>query len=395
MTEPTKSKLEQYRYLLDLLPKASTNDLRASGWFFPPLPPGLKLKIQREGVRLFGDRFHDIGPNLEAFSHSRFATREKTPGGDLIYASSPLAVSDDMLIYSGTLEAEFAEFRLALNLEAPFADCRFQHRDTHWYNICNRIGMLVYFWRNSGQIHDFFAELVVKRLRQGKRCLLVAKKRLIPFCVTQLERRLHKLGKPDCRIITDWQNFTDLDDERFIPLINYGVIGVNAFQNFDCAYCLSGYYVNEKVVNHTLQDVLASDYEIPITITTKGKPRRRWAGVTDPDDRFYDVHRLAPLALRQQELDPVIQAVGRVRPFTKPREIITFQCDAHPDLPYDREFLNLAEAREFFGIDSKRERGKAETAQAVRQARERGLKQLEAAEELGLSERTVRRYWKY
>ena len=60
--------------------------------------------------------------------------------------------------------------------------------------------------------------------------------------------------------------------------------------------------------------------------------------------------RLAQYALDQQELDVVLQAVGRVRPYTRPREVITFQCAAHPQLDYDREFNSIEEARQFFGI---------------------------------------------
>ena len=134
-----------------------------------------------------------------------------------------------------------------------------------------------------------------------------------------------------------WRRAT-LAAPSVIPVINYGAIGTNLFEGFDCAYCLTGYYVTEQVVNAVVQDVLAADGHIPIRIRTGGTPRRRTAEVVSATDRVYDVARLAHLALGQQELDVVIQAVGRVRPYTRPREVVTFQCSARPDGDYDREF---------------------------------------------------------
>jgi hypothetical protein len=112
-----------------------------------------------------------------------------------------------------------------------------------------------------------------------------------------------------------------------------------------------------------------------------------------PAHKGYDVHRLAQLALAQQELDVVFQAVGRVRPYTRPREIITFQCAAHPQLDYTREFDTVDEAREFFSVPSRRQRRQRETAARVWAARQAGQTQAQAALELGLGLATVKRHW--
>src|SRR5207244_6836191 len=243
-------------------------------------------------------------------------------------------------------------FVLSPDSSSPFADYRFLHPETRWYNIASRVGMRAHFRRNADAILDFFAGLVCLRLRQGHRPLLVAKKCFVPLCAERLVRLFPKLGMPDiCLVTGDWEA-VDLQAPRVVPLINYGMIGTNLFEAFSAAYCLSGYYVNERVVNTVLQDVLASDNQIPIRITTESMPRRRRAGVLLPSHRLYDIHRLAQLALDQQEMDGVLQAVGRVRPYTKPREIITFHCGEHPHFPYTREFHNIGEARQFFGIFS-------------------------------------------
>jgi hypothetical protein len=55
----------------------------------------------------------------------------------------------------------------------------------------------------------------------------------------------------------EW-NTTDLTAPAVVPLISSGTIGTYIFEDFDCAYCLTGYYVTEEVVNSSVQDLLAS-----------------------------------------------------------------------------------------------------------------------------------------
>ena len=129
-------------------------------------------------------------------------------------------------------------------------------------------------------------------------------------------------------------------------------------------------------------------------VTTEGHPRRSRASVVWPAHRGYDIQWLSQLALEQQELDVVLQAVGRVRPYTLPREVITFQCAAHPHLQYTREFNTLEEARQFFGVPLRRRQQQHETAARVQAARQAGLTQTQAAVELGLGLATVKRYWR-
>ena len=119
-------------------------------------------------------------------------------------------------------------------------------------------------------------------------------------------------------------------------------------------YCLTGYYVTENAVNSIVQDRLGSDMTIPLQISIEERPCRRKAGVLNKKDRIYDVHTLAQHALDHLEMDTVLQAVGRVRPYTKPREVITFQCAGHPDFDYTKEFCSLGEARDYFDIPGRR-----------------------------------------
>jgi len=194
------------------------------------------------------------------------------------------------------------------------------------------------------------------------------------------------------RLLTSGFTAASLATPGVIPIIHYGIIGVNLFEHFDAAYCLNGYYVNEYIVNQCLQDIIPQNWRLQIEIITQGRPKRRIAQVANPRDRIYDVHQAAPLALEYQELDPVLQAVGRVRPFTRPREIITFQCGQIPGVEYTQEFDLLPEARLFFGISSRQQYKTHKKAEQVAALRAQGLTQSQVAEKLRVSERTVRRY---
>jgi hypothetical protein len=92
-------------------------------------------------------------------------------------------------------------------------------------------------------------------------------------------------------------------------------------------------------------------------------------------------------------MDVVVQAVGRVRPYTKPREVITFQCGEHSQLKYTSEFHSVEAARRFFEIPSLRERKQHERTAQVQAAKAEGRTQQETARMLGVSVRTVKRYW--
>lgn len=377
----------------DLLLRATTADLRHPDWKMPFAAPPWSLAVQARGWADHADNFRFIAHELRQFGRSALDSRERTPAGDLEFAAPPHAGSD-VILYSGTAHPELTRFRLGADVADPFAGYRFVHPETRWYNIASRLGARTYFPHNADQVLDFFAGLIARRLSEGRRPLLITKKCFVPLCVRGLTARLHGLGVTGVRLVTaGWRRAT-LASPRVVPVINFGAIGTNLFEGFDCAYCLTGYYVTEQVVNAVVQDVLAADGHIPIRIRTGGLPRRRTVEVVSPENRVYDVARLARLALGQQEMDVVVQAVGRVRPYTRPREVVTFQCSARPDGDYDREFDTLAEAREFFGIPTLRTRRRNETAAHVRSERDRGATQVVAAESLGVSLRTVKRYWR-
>jgi hypothetical protein len=381
----------RWRYLCRLLLDARTNDLRSHDWQMPWIYHDWSLAVQSCGYNIHGDSFYFLAFDLVHFSRSPLESRERAVNGDILFAAVP-SVSMDFIIYSGTADQQFSEYRLGNEFASPFENYSFIHPVTTWFNIASRLGARKYFIKNSAQVLDFFAALVARRMGEGKRPLLLAKKCFSAFCARKMEEKLRGLGVEAQVIINGWQ--TDLlRNAKVVPLIHYGMIGTNLFQEFDCAYCLTGYYVTEEAINGILQDLLGSDMKIPLEISIEGRPLRRRAGVLNQEDRIYDLHKLAQHALNHQEMDTVLQAVGRVRPYTKPREVITFQCADHPDFAYTREFASIGEARNYFDILNRRTAQKAKICNQIQEARNNGLKQREVASLLGVSIRTIKRYW--
>jgi hypothetical protein len=381
----------KWLYLCDLLLNAPTVDLRNHEWQMPYVYHDWSLAVQACGYGIHGDSFSFLAFNIVHFSRSPLESRERAANGDILFAAVP-SVSMDFIIYSGTAHQQFSEYRLGNEFASPFENYSFIHPETTWFNIASRLGARIYFKKNSPQILDFFAGLVARRLQEGRRPLLIAKKCFCADCAQHMEERLHELGVEARVAINGWQSEL-LSNSMVVPLINYGMIGTNLFQEFDCAYCLTGYYVTEEAINGILQDLLGSDMKIPLRISIEGRPCRRRAGVLNQEDRIYDVHKLAQHALDIQEMDTVLQAVGRVRPYTKPREVVTFQCAGHPDLEYTREFTSIGEARHYFGIPGRRSAQTAELCSLVQDAKIKRMKQRETATQLGVSIRTIKRYW--
>src|SRR5262249_13212277 len=143
-----------------------------------------------------------------------------------------------------------------------------------------------------------------------------------------------------------------------------------------------------------LQDIEASTDRYPVSIQTVGDPPHRRARVELPDGREPLLPRLAQAVLDQKEADVVVQAVGRVRPFTRPREVITFHAGDLPGLAYTMQFRTLRQARSYFQIQTPAQAGLASRAERALRLKATGRSNGKIAQELGVSLSTVKRYLK-
>jgi hypothetical protein len=155
---------------------------------------------------------------------------------------------------------------------------------------------------------------------------------------------------------------------------------------------LTGYYISDATLSWAVQDMDPTIDSFPITIDCSGRPRQRQARVRLPDHRQTLLPDIARALLEQKEADVVVQAVGRVRPFTRPREIITFHTGLLPGVRYHLQFQGLAEARSFFGIPTPQQAALASKAEQARRLRVQGRSIPQIAQEMGVSLSTAKRY---
>ena len=384
-----KSVISHY---LSCLLDAPSEDLQdKNAWHFPRLSTNDMTQILTIGDEIFGDSFHNIIYDLQAFGDSSAESREKLPNGDIRFPASPLTSTSDVLLYSGTSHLSILKMRLGIDFYSPYDNYEFKGEGTTWLNLASATGASSNFIKNEPQILDAFTQLTILRIREGKRILLVSKKSHVGYCVKAMNQMLVEQGVNDIRVVHG-EHYVENPDITLVPVIHYGVIGINQFEEFDCCYCLNSYYVKQGTLSDSIQDLRADSERIDVAITYSKKPRRRYGVVADDKYRFTDVAEVVNPMLQTLEMGCVIQAVGRVRPFTKTREVITFQSNDPLGTTYDKEFSNLAELRKHFGLATKRTRSSHSTADNVRALSAKSLKQAEIAEQLGISVRTVRRH---
>ena len=394
--EKTTAAEREWLELSQLLPMATSEDLREGKWKFPFVDAEWATSVQRHGLNLFDQAFQFLAFDIHRLAHSDRASREKLAGGDIRFASVPY-LGNDFIVFSGSMAKELVRYRLDPDhsrdtLASPFESYRFSHPATKWFNINDLAGASKYFRGNANRILDFFAAKIANNIADGKRTLLVSKKSFIPLCRRLLREKLAKLGVGKVEIaIRNWAKY-DLADPRVIGLINYGVAGINRFEQVDCAYCLNSYYVTPDVVSMSVQDIEATTERYVMQLEMIGEPRRRRVKVELPDGRMPALPRIAQMVLEQVEADAVVQAVGRVRPFTKPREVITFQADTLPGVDYTLEFKNLDQTRAYFEIRRPAEAKLQIRIATARRMKAQGCTNAEIMECLSISRATVKRY---
>lgn len=390
-SDVSKKRKAEIAHYLGCLIYAPNEDLQdAYAWAFPRLGANEMSQILTCGDELFGESFHNIIYDLQAFGSSSAESREKLPNGDIRFPASPFTSGSNVLLYSGTTHLSILKMRLGIDFYSPYDNYEFKGEGTTWLNLASSIGASTHFKKNAPQILDAFLQLTVQRIKSGKRVLLVSKKDHADFCIETLNQMLVEQNVNDIRVVHG-EHYTESSDLTLVPVIHYGVIGINKYEEFGCCYCLNSYYVTEKILSDSIQGLRADNERIEVTIAHSKKPRRRH-GVVSEQHRLTDVAEVADPMLQTLEMGTVVQAVGRVRPFTKTREIITFQNNDALATTYDHEFSKLAELRNHFGLAPKRTRSSNSKADNVRALSAKNLKQAEIAKQLGISTRQVRRY---
>ena len=378
------SRLEKHVQALEFLldPLADLEEYAA-----PPrlLAPEARL-VQQVGLELQPGRFRYLGFELGTLGYCR---RWRDPdGGGVSYIRRPFLRKARYILASAGVPLILARHRLGEPpLEAYRPDFVFLHEGTTICNLRSFLGSQHNFTKNAPQILFTLAQLIAKLAAEGKRTLVVSKKRLAADAARMLTGYLRELTGERYRVVKAPPPRT-LTDRLVVPLISYGAQGVNTYQDFDAALALNGFYAREDVIQERLNEVELPEFAVGLEMAfgTKGRtllPKGYWNWRSGA----------RPLAAAyQQHLESswVEQALGRVRYAVKPRLVLFFQATPL-SCPVDMEFRTLDALRQHFGLLTRRQWEVARFEYEVRELRLKGLKTGVIAKALSRHPSTVRR----
>jgi hypothetical protein len=166
---------------------------------------------------------------------------------------------------------------------------------------------------------------------------------------------------------------------------------VNSFESYESAYCVNSYYISPATLNNAVQEAFSQADQVTLEIHS-GSERIRRPVVVEGADSAGVIAKTAGFYLDKLELDPVVQALGRVRFVTKPREILVFQmADLRPQLCEHDVVESLAELRDLLGIPAAHEVSERIEGANYGAQVEAGCTVAQVAAAAGVSERTVYR----
>jgi hypothetical protein len=151
------------------------------------------------------------------------------------------------------------------------------------------------------------------------------------------------------------------------------------------------YLVGAPAVAQAAQDIGPTSGRFPLEVVTEGDPPRRRAVLAAPAGQEPVTALVAQGALDQLEADVVLQAAGRVRPFTRARGVITMHPGELPGVRYTVRLAGLREARAFFGVPTPSQTARAARAEQARRLRAGGMSLVAVAARLKVSIATIKR----
>ena len=385
----TKHRVRQLTRLIDLLLDADTSQLGDINVESTTRAAISMHKVQEAGIRMFGADFRYPGFDLVHLGWSRRGERWKDSRGGIRFIARPY-LSCHVLVLSAHLTADYVGHRLGRErMASPFERARFLHSGTRVLNLRNRIGADRHFGRNHRQILDVFAVLILRNVALGRSTVLVSRKKTKDLCAEYLRLRLAEWGVRIELVTENYDQLPSRPDPRTIPLLHYGIVGVNDYAEYESAYCLNSFYVSSEVLNRQVQEFEPVLYRERLEISS-GPDRTRRARIADASAGDLDRTAIGNLYLRRLEVAPPIQVVGRVRFLTRPREVVLFQMhDLERDVGACEDVTCLGGLLDALGLPRPRVIDRLVLGAAVRRLTATGLTYEQAAHQLGRSRRTA------
>ena len=350
----------------------------------PPLDGELIEKIQAQGLAQFGKEFRYLGFEIPLIAQR---PRWRRGDGGVLVRRHPSFGSVHVLVTAAGVPVEVARHHLGLpHLQEYEPGYRFLHEGTEIVNVRSRLGAARNFEKNAPQILSCFAQLIVQRSAAGRRCVAVTKKVFLESAGVALEGHLRRLSGLPFRVVPNPDADT-CEDPMVVPLLHYGIRGVNTYETFDTAIALNSYNARADVMQDLLNDPHAPGADVRVEMSAGAATRVvRVPGYWDQRQGF------GQLAENYQQLMEAVwaeQALGRVRFTVRPRLVVFFQMGG---VRFQAtEFRSLEQVRKHFGLSTDRQLGVDARRAKITEATAAGASAREIAAAQGVSVRTVRR----
>jgi DNA-binding phage protein len=255
------------------------------------------------------------------------------------------------------------------------------------FNLRAAAGNATYFEKNQDRILYLGAEFIAAQAGLRRRTLTVIKKTFASNASVRLQTYLRDLTGQAYRVIVN-PPVEELSDPLVVPMLTYGINGVNIYQDFDCALALSAYHARNDVLTQRMNDGRRPEHHVKLSIASIDG--RRQGVAVGYEDRALGFDSLADAFLHQLETAVAEQCLARVRFTVRPR-IVVFFGDRPPRFPLTREFCSLEAFRGYFGLKDKRTRSIDKHHRAIHTAYAAGATAEEIMRRTGMSRATVYR----
>lgn len=347
------------------------------------------FEVQAAGLKLLGPEFKYVAYDLVALRWSPANERWKDTDGRIRFTSRPY-LNRHLMIFTAGMTAGFVGHRLGCgSIASPFEHTFVRHSKTRVLNIRSSIGADRNFRRDPRKVLDAFAAIVLRNIAAGRTTVLVTRRDSKARCAGILAKRLLGWGV-HARFVHDPKDpLPGTPTPTVVPIVHYGVRGVNAFQEYESAYCVSSFYVPTGELNRQVHELEPEEFRTEITVVN-GPGRLRRAQPLKGKASDAGLAEIANLYLRKLEVDPAVQAAGRIRFLTRPREVVFFAMhDLSREVGAVEEFFTLGGI--LAALDVPRPSTIDRWVQEIRARKlmADGLTAEQAAEVLGVSRRTV------
>ncbi|MBF0362771.1 MAG: hypothetical protein HQK49_17260 [Oligoflexia bacterium] len=379
---------------IQTLKKLDRNPNKSFATTLPIINWGLKLNNQKLGIRKFKDYCY-IGYKLQKIStlHPDYYWYDKKTASfnfvDLIKIKNA-----NILVTVANIPREIIKIKLdRTNIKTIVPTFGKIHPGTKVYNLKINYGSKKYFRHKSKQLFDLFAQMISKNIRNSETTLLITNKEFINFVREKFESVLKKLCGENIIIVTDSFERYDLSNPFILPLISYGICGLNAFQQIKNVICLSSYYINDDILNDKINELLPEFRKIRFTIGQDKKGNRVAIPseelVSDSENKY--LCKVANDLLYMFETAITEQVVGRIRFITNSRTVL-LQNNSKFSFFVHKEFSSLKEVRRHFGLKTHRDSTYSKKKEETLELQARGIDMDEIIKKLGISRATYYRY---